>query len=170
MSSKVLKEPGGSTASRPETPALIALEESGIDYRVVVHERVSSLEEAAAARGVEPSQVIKTIVIRRGEEDYLFVLVPGDRLISWPKLRKHLGVSRLTMPDRGEAEAVTGYEVGTITPFGATTPLPVIVDQQVTGEVSVGCGAPGVSAMVDATVLADHLQADVADVTQPATG
>ena len=42
--------------------------------------------------------MVKTIVVRRGEGDYLFVLVPGDRVISWPKLRALLGVSRLSMP------------------------------------------------------------------------
>ena len=67
---------------------------------------VHSLAEAAAARGVAPADVIKTLVVRRAENDYLFVLVPGDRVISWPKLRGLLRVKRMTMPDA--AEALTG--------------------------------------------------------------
>ena len=62
-----------------------------------------SLAEAAQARGVTPADVVKTLVVRRGDDDFLFVLVPGDRTISWPKLRALLGVSRLSMPDAATA-------------------------------------------------------------------
>ena len=72
-------------------------------YRVVRHRRVASLAEAAALRGVRPADIIKTLVVRRGDDDYLFVLVPGDREIAWPKLRAHLGVNRLSMPDAATA-------------------------------------------------------------------
>ena len=85
------------------TPATEALEASGIDFELTEHGPVRSLEEAAAARGLEPWRIIKTIVVRRGEGDFLFVLVPGDREISWPKLRSELGVSRLSMPDKDVA-------------------------------------------------------------------
>ena len=67
-----------------------------------------------------PKQVVKTLVVRRGEDDYLFILVRGDRQISWPKLRALLGVTRLSMPNAETARDATGYERGTITPFGAT--------------------------------------------------
>ena len=70
-----------------DNPAIRALAESGIAHEVTRHGRVGSLAEAAAARGVEPSAIVKTMVVRRGEGDHLFVLVPGDREISWPKLR-----------------------------------------------------------------------------------
>ena len=93
---------------------------------VTRHGPVRSLQEAAAARGVEPRDIIKTLVVRRGEGDHLFVLVPGDREISWPKLRAHLGVNRLSMPDANTALEVTGYERGTITPFGSSTAWPVV--------------------------------------------
>jgi prolyl-tRNA editing enzyme YbaK/EbsC (Cys-tRNA(Pro) deacylase) len=101
--------------------ALAGLDAAGLTYRVVEHGPVRSLAEAAVARGVEPADVIKTLVVRRGDDDYLFVLVPGDRAISWPKLRGLLGVSRLSMPDAAAARQATGYERGTITPFGSTT-------------------------------------------------
>ena len=90
--------------------ALDALESSGIAYRVIRHGPVRSLAEAAIARGVEPADVVKTMVVRRGKNDYVFVLVPGDRTISWPRLRALLGVSRLSMPDATVARQVTGYE------------------------------------------------------------
>ena len=151
-----------------EQGALDALEVSGIAFDIVRHGPVRSLAEAAAARGVEPADVIKTIVIRRGADDYLFVLVPGDRTIAWPKLRAVLGVSRLSMPDAATAKEVTGYDRGTITPFGSLRPWPVVADQRIRRrKVSIGAGAPGVASTVDGDELVMALRAIVADVTEP---
>ncbi|WP_324649287.1 YbaK/EbsC family protein [Georgenia sp. H159] len=151
-----------------EEAAAAAMTAAGLDHTITRHGRVGSLAEAAAARGVEPAAVIKTIVVRRREDDYLFVLVPGDRAISWPKLRALLGVSRLSMPDAATAKEVTGYERGTITPFGAVRAWPVIADTRVQGTVSIGAGAHGVAATVDGAQLVRALDAQVADVTDPA--
>ncbi len=147
--------------------ALQAISESGIDFLVTEHGPVRSLEEAAAARGLTPDRVLKSIVVRRGEGDYLFVLVPGGRTISWPKLRGLLSVNRLSMPSADDALAVTGYARGTITPFGALSELPVIADAAVpTGPVSIGGGAHGVAFTVDSAELMAALDARVADVTE----
>ena len=101
------------------TPALSDPRLTDVDHGVVRHGRVDSLEEAATLRGVHPSAVIKTMVVRRAEDDYIFVLAPGDRVIDWQKLRDVLVQRRLSMPDADEAFSVTGYVRGTITPFGA---------------------------------------------------
>ena len=154
-----------------ERRATAALEASGLDFVGTRHGRVGSLEEAAAARGVTPADVVKSLVVRRGDDDYLFVLVTGDRAISWPKLRALLGVSRLSLPDAGTALDVTGYERGTITPFGSLTAWPVVADERVLGRrVSIGAGAHGVAATVDGDALVTALDATVADVTQDASG
>jgi Cys-tRNA(Pro)/Cys-tRNA(Cys) deacylase len=152
-----------------EARARAALAASGIAFAVTRHGPVRSLEEAAAARGVEPRDIVKTLVVRRADGDFLFVLVPGDREISWPKLRAHLAVNRVSMPDAATALEVTGYARGTITPFGSTTAWPVVADATLTGRtVSIGAGAHGVAATVDADALVAALGADVADVTDPA--
>ena len=146
-----------------------ALDETGLTYRVVEHGPVRSLAEAAVARGVEPADVIKTLVVRRGEDDFLFVLVPGDRAISWPKLRDLLGVSRLSMPDAAAAKEATGYERGTITPFGSLRAWPVIADARMAGRtITLGGGAHGVAVLVEADAVVPVLGAIVADVTEPA--
>lgn len=150
-----------------EERAAAALEESGIEHVIVRHGPVKSLEEAAQARGVTPDRIIKTLVVRRGDDDYVFVLVPGDRQIAWPKLRALLGVNRLSMPDADTARAATGYERGTITPFGSLKPWPVIADEGVNGTVSIGAGAHGVSATVSGEDVVRALDATVADVTEP---
>jgi Cys-tRNA(Pro) deacylase len=152
-----------------DTPALRALAESGIEHAVTRHGRVRSLAEAAEARGIPPGAIVKTLVVRREEGDHLFVLVPGDREISWPKLRGLLSVNRISMPDAETAREVTGYERGTITPFGSSTALPVIADERIVGQtISIGAGAHGVAATVAADDVIAHLRAQVADVTDPA--
>lgn len=157
-----------STPDSDQPAGLPAIEASGIAYTLTEHGPVSSLAEAAAARGVEPSRLVKTLVVRRGEDDYVFVLVPGERAIAWPKLRTLLGVNRLSMPSAEEAREATGYPRGSITPFGATTAWPVIADVTLRGQtVSIGAGAPGAAVTVDADALIQALGADVADVTEP---
>ena len=148
-----------------------ALSESGIEHTLTRHGRVGSLAEAAATRGVEARDIVKTLVVRRAEGDYLFVLVPGDREISWPKLRSHLGVNRVSMPDAATAKDVTGYERGTITPFGSTTSWPVVADATLTDRtISIGAGAHGVAATASADDVVRVLGAEVADVTDPVAG
>ena len=153
----------------PDTAALRDLTRRGIPHEVVRTERSRSVEEAAARRGIPVAALLKTLVVRRSENDYLFVLVPGDRAIDWSKLRRHLGVRRVSLPDAAEALAATGYERGTITPFGATTAWPVIVDDSVdpAATVSLGGGDHGLSVKLAAADMIAALGADQAAVTRP---
>jgi len=149
--------------------AVAAAEELGLSFVVTRHGPVSSLAEAAAARGVEPRQVVKTMVVRLSDDDHRFVLVPGDREIAWPKLRELLGVNRISMPSADTAYAVTGYVRGTITPLGSRAPLPVIADASIEGSISIGGGGHGIALTVDAAELVAALGGTVADVTEVAT-
>jgi Cys-tRNA(Pro) deacylase len=150
--------------------ALRAVEASGVAYRVVRTEPAGSAEEAATLQGIPLGALLRTIVVRRGADDYLFVLVPAGRRFDWPKLRAHLGVSRLSLPDADEALAVTGYVRYTITPFGSTRAWPVIADASAADQpvVSVGGGVRGVNIHLAPADLVRVLAADVADVSQPA--
>jgi Cys-tRNA(Pro) deacylase len=153
----------------PATPALEAVAAAGIPHDVVRTRRARSVEEAAELRGVSVHALLKTLVVRRTGDRYVFVLVPGDRVIDWPKLRTHLGVRRLSLPDADEARRVTGYERGAITPFGATRAWPVVADASLPerGPVSIGGGAHGVSITLDAGDLVAVLDAAIVDVTSP---
>ena len=151
-----------------QNPALLALDAAGIAHAVTRHGPVTSLAEAAAARGVQPGDIIKTLVVRRADDDFLFVLVPGDREISWPKLRALLGVNRISMPDAATAREVTGYERGTITPFGSTRAWPVVADAAVAGRtISLGAGEHGLAVTVAGSDVVRALDAQLADVTDP---
>jgi Cys-tRNA(Pro)/Cys-tRNA(Cys) deacylase len=156
-----------SNPSAAELRALIAMDEAGVAYRRVDHGPVRSVKEAAEARGVEVRDVVKTLVVRRADDDYLFVLVPGDRDISWPKLRALLGVSRMSLPNADTALEATGYERGTITPFGSARPWAVVADQAIVGrEVALGAGAHGVAVLLQADDIITAFDAVVADVTE----
>ena len=134
-------------------------------------ERARSAEESAAFQDIEVGQLIRTIVVRRGEADYVFVLVPGGRQIDWPRLRSHLGVNRLSLPNQDEARDATGYERGAITPFAAATTWPVVADRTVTDRdvVAIGAGAHGVNVHLAPADLLRILDAEVASVTKPGT-
>jgi len=149
------------------TPALAALVAAGVDHRVVRTRRAGSAEESADLQGIPLRALLRTIVVRRGEDDYLFVLVPAGRRFDWPKLRSHLGVRRLTLPDADEARAATGYERYTITPFGSTHAWPVILDAWAATEpvLAIGGGAFGVNVHLAPAALVRALGAEVVDVT-----
>ena len=149
------------------TPAMRALRDGGVAFEPVRTERPSTAEESARLQGVELAQLLRSIIVRRGADDYVFVLVPGGRQIAWPKLRAYLGVSRLSLPDAEEAKEATGYERGAITPLGAIAPWPVIVDTAAADRdlVAIGGGAHGVNVHLDPRELVRFLGADVADVT-----
>jgi len=153
-----------------DTPATRALAGTGVRYSAHLSGSPRNVEEAAVLQGVPVSSMVRTIVVRRGAEDYLFVLVPGGRRIHWPRLRALLGISRMSLPDADEARAATGYERGTITPFGATVAWPVIADASLSGvgTVVLGGGQPGVTLHLDAADLLTFTGAIVADVTEPA--
>ena len=153
----------------PDTLATRAVAASGVPHRVIRTERAGSAEEAAMLQGIPLAALLRTIVVRRGDDDYLFVLVPAGRRFDWPKLRAHVGVRRMTLPDADEAREVTGYERYTITPFGSRRAWPVIVDGAVMEQpvVSVGGGAFGVNIHLAPSDLVGALQATVADVSNP---
>jgi Cys-tRNA(Pro) deacylase len=153
-----------------ETPATRAAAAAGLRARVTATEIPTSAEESARLQGVDVGRLVRTIVVRRGADDYVFVLVPGGRQIDWRKLRAHLGARRLSLPDADEAKAATGYERGAITPFGATDRWPVVADATIAalGTVAIGAGARGVNLHVAAADLLAALQATTADVTLPA--
>ena len=148
----------------------MAAADAGLDARVVATAVPTSAEESAALQGIDVGHLLRTIVIRRGPDDYVFVLVPGGRQIDWKRLRTHLGQRRLSLPDADEAKDATGYERGAITPFGATTAWPVVADATIRGlgTVAIGAGARGVNLHVEAGAMLEALHATEADVTSPA--
>ena len=142
----------------------------GLDIELRERAAARSLPEAAELLGLRPADIVKTLVVKKPDDTFVFALVPGDRAISWPKLRALLEVNRLKLPDSDVALAATGYERGTIVPLGSTTAWPVYADERITGaRIAMGAGAHGYSLFVDADALIAALGATVADISQELT-
>jgi len=132
-------------------PVSQALLEKNIPHRVFTHAGpVTSLEQAARERGQQPEQVIRSILFRLAEGEYLMVLMAGPDQIPWKALRKFVGQSRLTMASAEEVLEVTGYEIGAVGPFGLPKPLRILIDASVVtqGEVSLGSGVRGTTIFI----------------------
>jgi Cys-tRNA(Pro)/Cys-tRNA(Cys) deacylase len=140
-------------------------DERGIGVEFVARPAAGSLEEAAALLGIAPAGIVKSLVVKRSDGTFLFALIPGDRQIAWPKLRAAVGVNKLQLPSAEAALEATGYERGTITPLGSTTPWPVFADERIAGRIAMGAGAHGYSAFVDAAELLHGLDATIADIS-----
>jgi Cys-tRNA(Pro)/Cys-tRNA(Cys) deacylase len=140
----------------------------GLAVEIFARPAANSLAEAASLMGVTPGDIVKSLVVKRSDDTFLFALVPGGRSISWPKLRHAVGVNKLQMPHADVALAATGYERGTITPLGSTTAWPVFVDESVVGRrVAMGAGEHGYSMFVEADALIAAFGATVADISVP---
>lgn len=148
-----------------------AARERGLEIEVRESPKASSLEEAAALRGITPADIVKTLVVKGKGDQYYFALVPGDRAISWGKLRAAVGVNKLRLPEPELALEATGYERGTIVPLGSRTDWPIYADERMVGKrVSMGAGAHGYALFVDADALIAAYGATVADITDPIDG
>ena len=140
--------------------------ERGLGIEIVERFQARSLEEAASILGIAPSSIVKTLVVKRSDDTFLFALVPGDRQIAWAKLRAVVGVNKLQLPSAEVALENTGYERGAITPIGSSTAWPVFADSRIVGQrISLGAGELGLSAYVDADALIAAYGATVADIT-----
>jgi Cys-tRNA(Pro)/Cys-tRNA(Cys) deacylase len=125
------------------TPVTRRLAELGILHRFFRHPgAVRSLEQAARERGQKPEQVVRSILFRLAQNEYVMVLMAGPRQVSWAALRRYLAKSRLTMASEEEVLAVTGYPLGAVSPVGLPTPLRILVDHSLMAqtEISIGSG------------------------------
>lgn len=98
------------------------------DLRLIeVEESTATVDEAAAALGVEPARIAKTLAVRAGEQ-VLLLVTRGDARLDNQKAKLEFG-ARPRMLGPEETLAVTGHAVGGVCPFGLATPLPVYIDR-----------------------------------------
>ena len=93
---------------------------------IVTAESSATVPLAAAAHGVEPGQIAKTLSLRIGDEVVL-VVTRGDARLDNRKAKAALG-GKPRMLGQDEVEALTGHPVGGVCPFGLATPLKVYCD------------------------------------------
>lgn len=152
------------------TPVTQALDALGIPYRLHLHPQpVRSQEQAARERGLEPAQIIRSLVFRLEAGVYVMVLMPGAGKVSWPKLRRHLGVTRLTTATPDEVVRVTGFEPGSVSPFGLAQPLRILADAQVLEHttISLGAGVRNAGVILARDTLLRALAPEIGDFSDP---
>jgi Cys-tRNA(Pro) deacylase len=156
------------TSSSPATRALDAL---GIAYTLHRHPApVHSLEQAAVERGLTPDQILRSLLFRLEDGAFVLVLMPGRRQVSWPRLRRHLGVSRVTTARPQEVLDVTGSAPGSVSPFGLRRPVRLLADASVVNMdvVSLGAGLPNAGILLRCADLLQTLQPEVVQLTEDA--
>ena len=164
----------------PSSLVTRALDAAGVAYTLHHHDRpVTSLEQAASERGLRPAQIVRSLVFRSEDGSFLIVLAPGPQQASWPKLRRHLGVSRLTTATPEEVLRVTGYPTGAVSPLGLATSVRILADQTLRQEqtVSIGAGIRDAGVVLQTEDLlrlvqpemGDFLEAEVSNPQSPAS-
>ncbi len=133
------------------TPVTEALDRKSIPYRVFVHAGpVRSLEQAAEERGQKPEQIIRSLLFRLSEDEFVMALMAGPQQVDWKTLRRTLGEKRLTTASEDEVLRVTGYPRGAVSPFGLPQPLRLLADPTIFApqEVSIGSGVRGTTVIL----------------------
>ena len=152
------------------TPASLTLDKLGIEYRLFLHEgSVSSFEEAASQRLQRPAQVVRSILFQIRPEEFVMVLMAGPAQVDWKSLRKLVGRSRVRMATDDEVLEVTGYRVGTVSPFGVKNQTRVLIDVSVLKEeeISVGSGVRNTAIILKSVDLRRALNdAEIVNVSE----
>src|SRR5512146_185567 len=113
-------------------PASIALEKLNIPHQVFQHTTpVTSFEQAASDRNQRPEQIVRSIIFQVRPAEFLMVLVAGPEQVDWKGLRRLVGRSRLRMATEEEVLEVTGYRIGTVSPFGLKNQIKILIDASV---------------------------------------
>jgi Cys-tRNA(Pro)/Cys-tRNA(Cys) deacylase len=156
--------------SNEKPPASIALEKQHVPHQVFRHEKpVESLEQAASDRKQRPEQVVRSILFQIRPEEFMLVLVAGPAQVDWRRLRQLVGRSRIRMATEAEVLAVTGYRVGTVSPFGLKNPVKVLIDASVLKEeeISTGSGVRNVAIILKSADLRRSLaEAEIVSLTE----
>lgn len=115
------------------TPATLALSKAGVAFEVATYDYDPNAErvglQAAEALGVEPGQVLKTLMAQVDGKP-VCVIVPSDREVSMKKLAAAFGGKAAAMMKPADAERLTGFKVGGVSPFGQRKKVPTAIEDE----------------------------------------
>lgn len=141
--------------------------EKAPDIAVIETEASSAtVAEAAAAHGVDPARIAKTICLRVGEQAMLLIAGGTTRLDN-RKAREAFG-GKARMLGLDEVVELTGHPIGGVCPFGLKSPLPIYCDLSLRrfSEVLPAAGATNAAVRIDTERLAELVGAIWVDVGQ----
>ena len=151
------------------TPAIRALESAGVAFAVHSYDydpRADSIGlQAASALAEDPARVLKTLMALVDGRP-VCVMVPSDREVSMKKLAAAAGGKSAQMMKPAEAERVTGFKVGGISPFGQRRPVKTVIEQSALAHnlVYLNGGQRGLQVRLSPHDVRDVLKAIAADV------
>jgi Cys-tRNA(Pro)/Cys-tRNA(Cys) deacylase len=151
------------------TPATLALEKAGVAFKLHEYDYDPNAErigiQAAEALGVEPARLLKTLMAR-ADSIALCVLAPSDREVNLKKLAHAAGAKSAALLGAAEAERITGYHVGGISPFGQKKRLPVFIDRSALAfpRIVVNGGRRGLQVELDPNDLMSLLSATSVEI------
>lgn len=153
--------------------ASLALDSLGIEHGLFFHERpVTSFEQAASDRNQRPEQIVRSILFQVRPGEFVMVLMAGRDQIDWKKLRQIVKRSRVRMATEEEVFEVTGYRVGTVSPFGVKTQVRMMIDASVLkeDEISIGSGVRNTAIIMKSAALRHALgDAEIVSVSESAS-
>jgi Cys-tRNA(Pro)/Cys-tRNA(Cys) deacylase len=152
------------------TPATTALDRAGVPYSLASYAYDPNAErvglQAAEALGVPAGEVLKTLMVRADGKPACVVLA-SDREVAMKRLAAALGAKSAEMMKPADAERMTGYRVGGVSPFGQKRAVPTVVDADAAAlaEAFVNAGQRGLQARLVPADLVRVLGATVAAIT-----
>ena len=119
----------------PVTPAVRLLRAEKVDFtdHPYPYEEKGGTAVSARELGVDEHCVIKTLIMENDHKEPLIVLMHGDRQVSTKELARLIGVKQITTCSPDAAHKHTGYMVGGTSPFGTRRPMPVYMEESITG-------------------------------------
>jgi len=151
------------------TPATLALQKAGVAFQLHEYEYDPSATrigmQAAEALGIEPARLLKTLMAKAGDE-VVCVLAPSDREVNLKKLAAAASAKSAAMLGAAEAERITGYHVGGISPFGQKKRVRMFVEQSAMSFPNIVCngGRRGLQVELAPADLMRVLNATAADL------
>ena len=150
-----------------DTNAVKWLRTQGVDFDVLEYEFTEiGAEHAATAVGRPLEMVCKTLIIKATGNAYWIAIVPGDQRVDPRRLSAALGVKQADLAETPEAEKVTGYHVGGISPFAMRRKLPTVIEESLLAldSIIVNGGRRGVLVEMNTVELTRLLDAKPLDI------
>ena len=153
------------------TRATVSLHKAGVDFTVHLYDYDPDADriglQAAEALGEAPARVLKTLMATVDGRPAC-VILPSDREVSMKKLAAALGGKSAEMMKPADAERVSGYKVGGISPFGRRKPQPLILDSTALrhGTIAVSGGRRGLQLELAPAVVIDITGGVTADIAE----
>ncbi|PTP12051.1 hypothetical protein CWO27_20775 [Vibrio sp. 10N.286.51.C3] len=145
------------------------LDQQQVKYRLLMQSKpTTSIEETAQERGIDPSQMVKCILLKDMGNQYALACTAGDRSVAPKKVRSVLNCRRMTCVSLTDVEAVTGFKVGCVGPLALKRHMPIIFDPSIQNNstVTISSGVRMAGVALDLNDLMALCAPTVADISR----